>query len=119
MAKRVGDTKPEQGVRTRTRRSSLSERPSRDRPRRRSDWLNPTGERKVHSVVDKVYSQKNLELAWERVKRNQGAGGVDGVSLAEFEEPLEEHLARLHSELKSATYRPLPVRQKLIPNEED
>ena len=98
-----------------TRISSFSERPRSDRPRRLSDWLNPTGERKVHSLVDKVYSQKNLELAWERVKRNQGAGGVDGVSVAEFEEHLTEHLDRLHTELKSDTYRPLPVRQKLIP----
>jgi len=98
-----------------TRTSSFSERPRSDRPRRLSDWLNPTDERKVHSLVDKVYSRKNLELAWYRVKQNQGAGGVDGVSLAEFEEHLEVHLDRLHNELKADTYEPLPVRQKLIP----
>jgi len=98
-----------------TRKSSLCERPRSDRPRRLSDWLNPTDERKVHSLVDKVYSPKNLELAWYRVKRNKGAGGVDGVSLAEFEEHLEVHLDRLHNELKTDTYEPLPVRQKLIP----
>ena len=55
-----------------TRISSFSERPGSDRPRRLSDWLNPTGERKVHSLVDKVYQRKNLELAWRRVKRNKG-----------------------------------------------
>ncbi len=98
-----------------TRKSSLCERPRSDRPRRLSDWLNPTDERKVHSLVDKVYFRKNLELAWHRVKRNKGAGGVDGVSLAEFEEHLEVHLDRLHNELKTDTYEPLPVRQKLIP----
>lgn len=64
-----------------TRISSFSERPISDRPRRLSDWLNSTGERKVHSLVDKVYKRKNLELAWYRVKRNKGAGGVDGVTL--------------------------------------
>lgn len=98
-----------------TRTSSFCERPRSDRPRRLSDWLNPTGERKVHSLVDKVYSKKNLELAWHRVKRNKGAGGVDGVSLAEFEEHLAVHLDRLHQELKTDSYQPLPVRQKLIP----
>ena len=41
-------------------------------------WLNPTGEKKVHSLVDKVYKMKNLELAWEKVKRNRGAGGQPG-----------------------------------------
>jgi hypothetical protein len=50
--------------------SSLSEKPRSDKPRKLADWLNPTGGRKVHSLVDKVYQQKNLELAWEKVKRN-------------------------------------------------
>lgn len=98
-----------------TRTSSLSERPRSDRPRRLSDWLNPTGERKVHSLVDKIYKRKNLELAWKRVKRNKGAGGIDGQTLEEFEEQLDAHLDRLHEELKNDDYRPLPVRQKLIP----
>jgi group II intron reverse transcriptase/maturase len=65
--------------------------------------------------VDKVYKRKNLELAWYRVKRNKGAGGVDGVTLAEFEEHLDVHLDRLHEELKTDTYQPMAVRQKLIP----
>ena len=95
--------------------SSFSEKPRSDRPRRLSDWLNSTGERKVHSLVDKVYKRKNLELAWYRVKRNKGAGGVDGVTLAEFEEHLDVHLDRLHEELKTDTYQPMAVRQKLIP----
>ena len=98
-----------------TRISSFSERPISDRPRRLSDWLNPTGERKVHSLVDTVYQRKNLELAWRRVKRNKGAGGIDGQTLDEFEEHLDAHLERLHEELKNDAYRPLPVRQKLIP----
>ena len=35
--------------------------------------------------MDKVYKQKNLEIAWERVQANRGSGGVDGQSLEEFE----------------------------------
>jgi hypothetical protein len=45
-----------------TRISSLSERPERHRPRRLADWLNPTGERKVHAWVDKISKRKNLGL---------------------------------------------------------
>jgi len=93
----------------------MSERPRSDRPRRLADWLNPTDEKKVHSLVDKVYKRKNLVLAWEKVKRNGGAGGVDGQSLEEFEEKLDEHLDRLHEELKSDHYRSLPVREHRIP----
>jgi group II intron reverse transcriptase/maturase len=77
--------------------------------------MNPTGEKKVHSLVDKVYKRKNLEMAWERVKRNAGAGGVDGQSVQQFEEKLHEQLERLHVELKGGTYKPLPVLQQMIP----
>ena len=31
--------------------------------------------------MDKVYKRKNLEMAWEKVQRNEGAGGVDGQSI--------------------------------------
>lgn len=98
-----------------TRNSSTKERPLWHRPRRLADWLNPTGARKVHSLVDKVYQWKNLELAWRKVKANHGAGGVDGQSIEEFGAEWETHLWRLHEELKTDTYRPQPVRQKLIP----
>lgn len=93
----------------------MSERPRSDRPRRLADWLNPAEEKKVHSLVDKVYKKKNLVMAWEKVKRNGGAGGVDGQNLEEFEEKLDEHLDRLHEELKSDIYKPLPVREHRIP----
>jgi group II intron reverse transcriptase/maturase len=97
------------------RTSSLSEKPISDKPRRLADWLNPTGEKKVHSLIDKVYKQKNLELAWDKVRRNKGAGGIDGQSITEFESNSGEYLARLHDELRTKTYEPQPVKQQLIP----
>jgi group II intron reverse transcriptase/maturase len=93
----------------------MSEIPVHSRPRRLADWINPTGARKVHSLVDKVYKRKNLELAWEKVRSNKGAGGIDGQSIEEFEKVLNEQLDRLHKELKEDIYRPQPVRQRLIP----
>jgi RNA-directed DNA polymerase len=98
-----------------TRISSISERPRSHYPRRLSDWLNPTDSKKVHSLVDKVYKRKNLELAWQRVKRNRGAAGIDGQTLEEFESQLDEQLDGLHEELKRDTYLPEPVRRKLVP----
>lgn len=95
--------------------SSLCEKPISHSPRRLADWLNPTGARKVHSLVDKVYARKNLALAWEKVRKNRGAGGIDGQSIQEFEEEQEEQLDRLHEELKQSTYQPQPVQEKLIP----
>ena len=88
--------------------SSLSERPEHHRPRRLADWLNPTGARKVHSLVDKVYKRKNLEMAWERVKSQPGGGWHRRCKASRhFERALEERLDRLHEELRTDTYQPL------------
>jgi len=76
--------------------SSLSEKPRGDRPMRLVDCLNPTGARKVHSLVDKIY-KKNLEMAWKKVRENKGCGGIDGQS----------------NELRSGKYQPKPVLQHL------
>ena len=78
----------------------MSEIPVHPRPRRLADWINPTGAKKVHSLIDKVYQRKNLEMAWERVKANRGSGGVDGQSLEDFAAQLDQQLDRLQSELK-------------------
>ncbi|HEY3617985.1 MAG TPA: group II intron reverse transcriptase/maturase [Candidatus Sulfotelmatobacter sp.] len=93
----------------------MSEIPVHPRPRRLADWINPAGARKVHSLVDKVYQRKNLEMAWEKVKANRGSGGVDGQSLEAFAAQLDQQLDRLQSELKEDTYQPQPVRQVQIP----
>jgi retron-type reverse transcriptase len=68
------------------------------------------GVKKVHSLIDKVYQRKNLELAWERVKANRGSGGVDGQTLETFATALEQQLERLQQELKADAYQPQPVR---------
>jgi len=93
----------------------MSEIPVRPAPRRLADWINPTGAKKVHSLIDKVYKQKNLEMAWECVKANRGSGGVDGQSLEEFQGQLDSQLNRLHNELREDCYQPRPVRQVQIP----
>lgn len=98
-----------------TRTSSTSEKPLCQPPRRLADWLNPDGQRKVHSLVDKVYQPKNLRAAWEKVKANRGSGGIDGQSLEEFEQDCTEHLRRLHEDLRTVRYQPMPVRRVHIP----
>src|SRR6476620_2409107 len=93
----------------------MSEIPVQPRPRRLAEWINPTGSRKVHSLVDKVYKRKNLEMAWEKVKANRGSGGVDGQSLEAFAAQRDQQLDRLRNELKENAYQPQPVRQVQIP----
>ena len=73
----------------------MSEKPVHSRLRRLVDWINLTGAKKVHSLIDKVYKRKNLEMAWEKVKANRGSGGVDGQTLEAFEAHLNQQLERL------------------------
>lgn len=93
----------------------MSERPVHPRPRRLADWLNPTGARKEHSVIDKVSKRKNLEVAWKKVRANQGSGGVDGESMEVFEAQYELRLSDLQRALEADQYRPQPVRAVRIP----
>lgn len=67
--------------------------------------------RKAHSLIGQVYDRRNLQRAWERVRKNKGAGGVDGVTIARFEEDLDRYLDALHRLLKDGRYRPRPVRR--------
>jgi len=53
--------------------------------------------------------------AFKCVKANQGAAGVDGQSIAEFEADLEDNLYKLWNRLSSGSYFPPPVRRVEIP----
>lgn len=95
--------------------SSVCERPRSFTPRRLADWLNPTGEKKVHSLIDKIYKLKNLEIAWQKVKSNRGSSGVDEVSIPEFEANLADNLKSIQDDLIKETYTPMPALEHKIP----
>lgn len=65
--------------------------------------------------MGQVLELRRLKAAYEEVRANHGAPGVDGVSVEEFGERLEENLLKLIAELRARTYRPLPVKRVLIP----
>ncbi len=54
---------------------------------------------KWFSLMDKVYALRNLRQAFERVKANDGAAGVDHVTVEEFERHLEANLEKLSRSL--------------------
>lgn len=70
---------------------------------------------KHHSLIDKVYKRLNLYIAFEKVKANKGTGGIDGVSLKEFERNLDYNLEEIHRLLYEDKYTPQPVRRVYIP----
>ena len=60
-------------------------------------------------------SKRAVWEAWEKVKANKGAPGVDGVSIAEFEKDLKGNLYKIWNRMSSGSYFPRPVRAVQIP----
>src|SRR3990172_641748 len=71
---------------------------------------------RFYLLYDKIYREDVLAHAYERVKANKGAPGVDGQSVEMIEsEGLEEWLNGLRNDLRGKTYQPQPVRRVMIP----
>jgi RNA-directed DNA polymerase len=66
------------------------------------------------SLIDKVYRLENLQSAFQSVKRNRGAGGVDHVTVEAFEKDLVKQLAGLSEALKTDAYEPQAARRAYI-----
>jgi group II intron reverse transcriptase/maturase len=72
--------------------------------------------RRFHALRDKVYRRDVLWRAWVAVRRNDGAPGIDGTTLADVEEyGVDRLLDELAQDLRSGGWRPLPARRVLIP----
>jgi len=70
---------------------------------------------KAKEVLAKVYEPGRLQRAWQQVKRNAGAAGIDRMTVEEFTQREEVLLALIHDKLKSVSYRFKPARRTLIP----
>jgi RNA-directed DNA polymerase len=70
---------------------------------------------KWFSMIDKAYRLSTLEVAWEKVKANKGASGVDKITIKKFESQKAKYLNELELELKTGTYRPKAVKRVYIP----
>lgn len=72
--------------------------------------------RRFHALFDKVHRRDVLDRAWEEVRRNRGAAGIDRITLADVEEyGVARLLDELAMELKDGRYRPLATRRVFIP----
>ena len=70
---------------------------------------------KWYSLIDKLYPVATLEAAFAAVKANQGAAGVDHVSIEDYAAKLETNLAGLSESLRTGSYRPQAIRRHYIP----
>jgi RNA-directed DNA polymerase len=71
----------------------------------------PTGEIRL---MESILERENMRRALHRVQKNDGAPGVDGMTVDELPRYLRRHWERIKAELLAGTYKPLPVRRKEI-----
>jgi RNA-directed DNA polymerase len=63
-----------------------------------------------HNLFHQICAPENLYTAWRKVRANRGVGGIDAVSIKDFEKNLQNNLTELSRNLLNNSYQPLPVR---------
>jgi len=66
-------------------------------------------------MMDAMFNWLNLQEALDAVKRNKGAAGIDGKSIAETERHIEQHWPQIEAKLRAGNYVPSPVKGVKIP----
>jgi RNA-directed DNA polymerase len=86
--------------------------------RKLHEWASNDAECRFHDLWNLVCDPATLVVAWSRVSRNRGSrtAGVDAATRSHVEaRGVEQFLTELRGELRAGTFRPLPVRERLIP----
>jgi group II intron reverse transcriptase/maturase len=79
------------------------------RLRTKAEWERESG------LMDTVCERGNLMLAYQRVVKNKGAAGVDGIGIAQFKDHLKQHWPTIKAKLLAGEYMPQSVRRVDIP----
>ena len=67
------------------------------------------------ALLEAVVERSNMQRAYQRVVRNKGAAGVDGLGVSELGDLLRQHWPTIKAKLLAGSYCPQPVRQVSIP----
>ena len=97
---------------------SLAVSPVKVRQLQRALWAaaKQSEGRRFHALYDRIYRGDVLVEAWERVRANRGAAGVDRVTVAAVEDyGVDRMLRELRRDLREGVYRPAPARRVEIP----
>lgn len=67
------------------------------------------------TLLNELLSDDNLKIAKQRVKKNKGASGIDGMEVKELDEYLSKHLDEIKEQIRNKKYSPKPVKRVEIP----
>ena len=70
---------------------------------------------KDDTLLNELLSDDNLKIAKQRVKKNKGASGIDGMEVKELDEYLSKHLDEIKEQIRNKKYSPKPVKRVEIP----
>jgi RNA-directed DNA polymerase len=69
------------------------------------------------TTVEEVVSSENMQQAWQRVKANKGAAGIDDMSITDYPDFARINWPRIKASLLDGTYDPAPVKRVEIPKD--
>ena len=78
---------------------------------------NTNADRSRYGMLEEILTPENLNKAIKKVRKNKGAGGVDGMSVEELLQYLKDNGERIRQTILDGKYRPKPVRRVEIPKE--
>lgn len=67
------------------------------------------------TLLNELLSDENLKIAKQKVKKNKGASGIDGMEVKELDEYLSKHLDEIKEQIRNKKYSPKPVKRVEIP----
>jgi RNA-directed DNA polymerase len=70
--------------------------------------------KKWFSLIDKISTERTLQLAWEKVLANAGACGVDGITVERWAKDSHSRLLAVNEQLRNGSYQPKPVKRVWI-----
>lgn len=70
---------------------------------------------KDDTLLNELLSDENLKIAKQRVKKNKGASGIDGMKVKELDDYLYKHLDEIKEQIRNKKYCPKPVKRVEIP----
>lgn len=66
-------------------------------------------------IIDRIIAENNIWSAYEKVRKNKGVPGIDGMTVYELHMHLEEHMPAIRESILDGSYRPQPVKRAAVP----